>query len=460
MRDEALSATLSARARAFGEAVAAMQSVKDFVGSPENILGNAETKHGEIAEQCHVGFRRAIDFLYERTATATFEGVDRTGPVDYIDGVDIQSKYYNGLRNTLGGVEAHAERYTEFVTDGGRYHIPKDQFDELQQLRETGAIDGFSARSTERLQGRFESLEQHTSRSIDDLVEPGETSYAEVQQGRVHETIEDREEDLVAKDDELRRQAQMEHGPSLSGAATAAAMGGAAGAGVGFAQAVWLKYREGKNPFQGDFGAADWKDVGLQAAKGGAGGALAGGSVYLLTNATDLAAPFAGSLVSGLMGIGDLIGQYQAGQINADEFVDLSLMVTSESAIVGIAAAAGQTLIPVPMLGAFIGSVAGKFVASAVRECLEGDASELVARLEAYAAEAIARLDDSLRQAVENLDAYYGRLGDLTKLAFDQGVNVELRLRASIEVAEVLGVRDEDIVRTSADVDSFMVGSS
>ena len=112
------------------------------------------------------------------------------------------------------------------------------------------------------------------------------------------------------------------------------------------------------------------------------------------------------------------------------------------------------------MLGAFIGSVAGKFVASAVRECLEGDESDLVARLEAYAAEAIARLDDSLRQAVENLDAYYGRLGDLTKLAFDQGVNVELRLRASIEVAEVLGVRDEDIVRSTADVDSFMLRSS
>ena len=130
-------------------------------------------------------------------------------------------------------------------------------------------------------------------------------------------------------------------------------------------------------------------------------------------------------------------------------------MVTSESAIIGIAAAAGQTLIPVPMLGAFIGSVGGKFVASAVRDCLEGDA-ELVELLEEYAAESIARLDDSLRQPVEELDAYCARLADLTTLAFDEGVNVELRLRASIEVAEVLGVPDEDIVRTPADVDSFM----
>lgn len=458
VRDQALAATLDARDRAFAEASGAMERVKDFVGSPENILGSTETKHGEIAEQCHVGFRRAIDFLYDRTPRATFEGVDRTGPVDYIDGVDIQSKFYNGLRNTLAGVEDHAERYSEFVTSDGRYHIPRDQFEQLLQLRETGAADGLSARSVERLQALVESLEQRTGRSLDDLVAPSEVSYTEVQQGRVHETINGREDDLAARDDQLRRQAHVEHGPSLSGAVTAAGMGGVAGAGVGFAQAVWMKYREeGKNPFQGDFVAADWQDVGLKGAKGGAGGALAGGSVYLLTNATDLAAPFAGSLVSGLMGIGDLIGQYQDGQINGEEFVDLALVVTSESAIVGIAAAAGQTLIPVPMLGAFIGSVAGKFVASAVRDCLEGDA-ELVALLEEHAAESIARLDDSLRQAIDELDTYCARLTDLTKLAFDVGANVELRLRASIEVAEVLGVPDEDIVRTPADVDKFMLG--
>ena len=449
---------MSAQDRAFSDAAVAMQRVKDFVGSPENILGSAETKHGEIAEQCHVGFRRALDFLYQRPPAATFEGVDRTGPVDYVDGTDIQSKYYNGLRNTLSSVESHAERYAEFIAGGGKYHIPKDQFDQMIELRETGVVDGLSARSAERLQALTESLERQTGRSIDDLVASGETSYGEVQQGRVHETINAREGDLAAHDEDLRRQSRAEHGHSLDGAMTAVAMGTAAGGGVGFAQAVWVKYREGKNPFQGDFSAADWKDVGVRGAKGGAGGAIAGGTVYLLTNTTDLAAPFAGSLVSGLMGVGDLVGQYQAGQISGDEFLNLSLMVTSESAIVGIAAAAGQTLIPVPMLGAFIGSVAGKFVASAVRECFEDEDSELIVRLDRYASESLARLDDSLRRAVIELDAYYGRLDNLTKLAFDEGVNVNLRLRASIEVAEVLGVPAEDILRSTGDVDTFMHG--
>ena len=94
---------------------------------------------------------------------------------------------------------------------------------------------------------------------------------------------------------------------------------------------------------------------------------MAGFSVYMLTSSTRLAAPFAGSLVSGLTGIGSLLSQYKAGTIDAAQFVDLSLMVTAEAAIAGIAAVAGQTLIPVPLLGVFVGSVAGKLVELAIQ---------------------------------------------------------------------------------------------
>ncbi|MDE0179363.1 MAG: hypothetical protein OXP36_12310, partial [Gammaproteobacteria bacterium] len=108
-RDAALAAILENQDRAFQEAMAEMQVVRDFIGSPEHILGNPDTKHGEIAEQVHVGFRRAMDAVHQRTPSATFEGVPSTSPVDYLDrGVEIQSKYYNGLRNTLSGVENHA----------------------------------------------------------------------------------------------------------------------------------------------------------------------------------------------------------------------------------------------------------------------------------------------------------------------------------------------------------------
>ena len=56
-----------------------MQAVRNFVGTPENILGSATTKHGEIAEQVNVAISRARDILSGNAPASTFEGVGRNG---------------------------------------------------------------------------------------------------------------------------------------------------------------------------------------------------------------------------------------------------------------------------------------------------------------------------------------------------------------------------------------------
>ncbi len=120
-----LAAALRGQDRALLDALSEMKVARDFVGSPANILGSETTKHGEIAEQVHVAVSRARDVLHGRTPTASFDGIPRTGPVDYREaGADIQSKYCNGLRNTLDRVAADAEKHPEFASRGGRYHIP------------------------------------------------------------------------------------------------------------------------------------------------------------------------------------------------------------------------------------------------------------------------------------------------------------------------------------------------
>lgn len=87
---------------ALDKALDRIRMVRDFVGSPENILGNPNTKHGEIAEHVEVGVRNARSLLYGEALTAEIESVGRTDKVDYlIDGIGVQSKFYNGARNTL-----------------------------------------------------------------------------------------------------------------------------------------------------------------------------------------------------------------------------------------------------------------------------------------------------------------------------------------------------------------------
>ena len=458
VRGKALASGLEAQDRAFRDALKEMLAVRDFVDSPEQILGSPRTKHGEIAEHVHVSIQRAYDLLHRRAPTATLENVPRTGPVDYVDGgAEIQSKYYNGLLNSLHGVSVHAEQYEDFATGHGRYHIPKDQYGQLRELQETGTIEGLSARSVERLRRQVESIRQEMGRPIDETLGPGEARYDEVQPGRVQRTIEDREKRLAKENESLKARVRDEHGPSWAGAGKAAAAGAVVGGGLGLAATLWTRYLEGKNAFRGEFTADDWKDAGLSSLQGAGAGAVTGFSVYVLTSSTRLAAPFAGSLVSGLTGIGTLLCQREAGEIDDAQFVDLSLMVAAETALACIAAVAGQTLIPVPLLGAFVGSVAGKLVASAIRDSLGEEAeSELIGRLQSYEAAAIEELDESLRAAMHELDASFGRLENLMRVAFDETVNTNMRLATSVLIAECAGVPRDRILRSTGDVDAFM----
>ena len=435
-----------------------MQVVRDFVGTPENILGSETTKHGEIAEQVNVAIMRARDVLLGRAPTATFEGVGRIAPTDYrVDGVDIQSKYHNGLRNTLDGVLGHTSDYPGFVSGGGGYHIPRDQYDQIRQLNQTGHIDGLSDRSADSIRDRLDSLQQRTGRPSDDLIAPGETDYGEVQQGRIHDSIRDREGRLAEENDSLKRRAHADHGPSPAGLGQAAAIGAAVrGRCRPGAQGVWVKCREGKSPFRGDFSAQDWLDIGVPAAQGAGGGAVAGGALYLLTNSTHLSAPAAGALVSGLMGIGSLLQEYHSGAIDGEQFVDMSQIVVMDAAIVGVASMTGQVLIPVPLLGAFVGSVAGKLVAAAIKDSLGASESELLEQLQAYEGAALSQLDQAYRAHVLRLDSYMGDLERLALVAFDNSVNADLRLYASVEFAEAAGVPDGLILHTTNELDRYL----
>ena len=194
-RGEQLAEALQTQDRHFLDVWGEMQRVRDFVGSPESILGNPDTKHGEIAEQFTVSVRRAWDALYGRAPTAVIDGVGRTDPVDYIkDGLNIQSKYYNGLRNTLDGVLKHIRDNPDHPMGG--YDIPADQRQQLNELWEKSRVDGFSEKSIKAIQEKLGEIRQERGISLKRFIQPGEGTYDEVQKGRIHDTIRDRENKL------------------------------------------------------------------------------------------------------------------------------------------------------------------------------------------------------------------------------------------------------------------------
>lgn len=132
-REAACESLVAVRGRLFEEACTYIETVRQFIDRPGEILGSAATKHGEVAEVAEVGVRIAKAVLRSKPVNVNLHPL-RTGPVDYqVDGADVQSKFLNGLNNTLRAVKGHAETYPDFVDGNSYYAIPKDQYEFLQK---------------------------------------------------------------------------------------------------------------------------------------------------------------------------------------------------------------------------------------------------------------------------------------------------------------------------------------
>jgi len=438
---------------AFKKALEQIDKVREFVGSPQNILGSELTKHGEIAEQVEVGIRNARSALRQDELTATFDGVGRTAPEDYlIDGVAVQSKFINGTSKSLEHVMNHMDKYANFCRDGSYYHIPKDHYATITKVMNGEPVEGLSQKSINAIREKVQEIESKSGHAFTEVVKPGVSDYAEIQQGKVHETLDQHQEKLDEENRKLKSQIVDDHQASLSEAVKAAAIAGAVGGAVSMATGLYEKYKQGKNPFKGEFTDEDWKELGVTTLSGAAGGAVAGGSIYLLTNYASLSAPFAGAVVSAAKGITSLWQDYHAEKIDAEEFLNLGLVVCAESAIVGLATAAGQTLIPIPVLGAVIGSLAGKMVA----EFVTGKDSLLAERMKSEMDAYLTKLDAVQQMMVSAINEEYDHLGKLTDAAFDFERNKTL-LVASVNLAKAYGVDERLIITNHSQLDDFML---
>ncbi|CAD6543284.1 hypothetical protein [Paraburkholderia metrosideri] len=443
----------SAQDKAFENAMAAMAGLREFIGEPGKILGRMDTKHGEVAEHVEVAVRRSRDYLAQIMPGATFEGVGRTAPMDYrINGIDVQSKFINGANNSLKHVLEHMDTYSDFGKDGF-YHIPKDQHSQILDVLK-GNHGELSEKTVRAIHEKVAQIELSTGKPFTEVVQPSVSTYGEVQLGKVGETVDHHEQDLKEQNEALKDQIALEHEPSLAEGLKATGGAAAVGAALSLTMHVWKKYRDGKNVFAGDFTVEDWKEVGLSTVKGAAGGAFAGGAIYALTNCAEMAAPFAGAFVSAAKGMASLVADYHAGKLSLDALIDNGMFVCSDAAIVGLCTAAGQTLIPVPVLGAVLGSIAGKLLSTFIGK----KAREVTDRLAERMSRIVAALDDEVRKVLNFLEEEFDRLGELTTIAFDLSANVRL-LDASLALARAHGVHEALLIRNESDLDAFMTGA-
>ena len=437
----------------FNEASKHINAVRDFIGSPEKILGNSNTKHGEIAEQVEVGVRNARDVLEGKFAKATFDNVGRLAPEDYvIDGVAVQSKFINGTNNGLSHVMNHMEKYSQFGRDGSYYHIPKDQYEIIENIRQGKNIEGLNAKSVQAIKDKIAEIEAKSGQPFDKVVRPGISDYAEVQQGKITQTLDKHQESLEKRNEEIKDNIRKDHQASLNEGLKAAGTAAAVGAAISLGSTLYSKYKnENKNILNGDFDSDDWQELGLSALKGGAIGAVTGASVYALTNCAGLSAPLAGAFVTATKGVKQLVQDYYNGLITFDEFQVNSIFLCADSAGVGLATVAGQTLIPIPVVGSVVGALAGKIVCKVLFE----EDKKLAQKMKDSMSKVISKADHAYDVVVKKINAEFDKISSLRELAFDVNSNVSI-VESSIALARAHNVLEHKILKNEEDLRSFL----
>ncbi|MGL6497248.1 MULTISPECIES: hypothetical protein [Aeromonas] len=457
MNQQAMNIQLSAQHIAFEVATEQMQKVRVFIANPSGILGSMSTKHGEIAEQVEVGVRNARQAIEERLQDesllkATFEGVGRTAPVDYmIDNIAVQSKFINGAKDNLDHVLRHLDKHREFGRTDEIYHIPKDHWQTIRDVLDGKPVDDLNEKSIRAIQEKVVAMEQATGRSFDDLVRPGISDYRDVQLGRIEDTLDKYDQELADQNQQKKAEIVDDHRPSLQGAANAAMIGVAVAGVVTLGTGIYKKYCEGRNIFKGELTKSDWQELGIDTANGALIGGVSAGAIYTLTNFAGMGAPFASALVTAAKGVGSLTLSLQRGEIDIEQFTDLGMIVCAEAAVVGAMTVAGQAVIPIPVLGALIGSISGKMLVTVAKGMSDKMIAEINHKKEAF----IRRLSEIEQQALARIMAEFDALGDLTKAAFNIQTNQQLLL-ASVELARAYGVNEALIIATEDELDSFM----
>ena len=415
--------------------------------------------HGFIAEFAEAGIvnaRRAFEGL-----NPIVKVLNDNGPADLLIGRNtIQMKFYNNLRDEL----AQSFHYSAKM----KMMFPKDHVLVYEKIMAGAKEVEFN--------GKQLSIKQITDirQMINDITESkGLTSYKSWMKSSVlnyddaqrnsMNTVLDLEKIKIDKKVKVKRRelakkkilAKKNSLPNLREANKIAKNTFLLQGGLALMSAVYGKYKEGKTIFE--FEQSDWLDCGLETVEGAVKGCISGYAIYGLTNVFKMSAPNASAFVTASYGMVDIITKLRTNEITEDEFINFITINTLDTTLATIGSCVGQTLIPVPVLGAVVGSIATSIIWEIGKGILSDREQELIQNYRENLDNHIKNLDDKYKIIFNDIMDKYHKLGRLQDYSFDLSINTRLRFEYSIELAEYIGVSDDEILHDLSEIDSYFL---
>lgn len=454
LRLNELLAKLAAQDINLGQALAELQKMKtDIAALITSNRGGGKGMHGFLAEAAEAGIENARNLI--KGLDAACKWINDNGPADLLrDGVEIQQKFVRaGGHFGLEAVKEHLEKYPDFIKNGGKYQLPKDFYQELKRLLAMSQEEAAKeSASTYRLWKWVQEFFAESGITPDNL-EPAVLDYSAAQKGEIDETVKS-EEQNIRNEDQRRRDAAYEASkPTLKQGAQAAAIGAVAEGGMAFCLGIVKKRKQGKR--LAEFTQEDWQDVGIDTVKGTAKGGIRGGAIYAMTNFTATPAAVANALVTASFGVAAQAYQLQRGNITQEDFIINSEVLCLDISVSAVASLLGQTLIPVPVLGAIIGNVAGMFMYQIAKDHLSEKEQCLIQNYRESFASLNKMLEERYRQLIAQLKKELAKYTSLLELAFDRDVNIAFD--GSSALADYIGVAQSRVLRSKSDIDNYFL---
>jgi hypothetical protein len=423
--------------------------------------GGATGLHGFISEFAETGIRNARDVYQGLQKSVVL--LNDNGPADILlQGKEMQMKFYANILDEIKQATHYDKMHLMF---------PKDHVKVIEQIMGGAKSVDFNGNvlSNSQINNIRKAIEQESALrgvSHDEWLEASVLKYNEVQKGTIDQTLSrevndikdqttQQKADIKKESDSDRLSAQQTAQPSFGEATKVAGIGAAVQGSFNLGLFVYQKHKDGKEIWE--FDSEDWKECGVSTAKGAIKGGISGYAIYGLTNVCHLSAPSAGAITSGTFGLSNAVIKYRKGDVDSDEFVDLITLNAIDATGAAIGAAIGQTVIPIPIVGALVGSIVTTTALSLGKGVLNKHEIKVInlyqEKINAY----VEKLDKEYQVKLDELLNKYQKLGELQRYSFDFNINVQLRFVSSINLARLVGVAEEKILKDEEEIDDFFL---
>ena len=172
-----------------------------------------------------------------------------------------------------------------------------------------------------------------------------------------------------------------------------------------------------------------------------------------MTNFLNSPAPVANSLVTATFGVVSLARKLESNQITKEEFTMNSEVVCLEVGTSALFAMLGQTLIPIPVLGAIVGNTVGMLMLEISRNYLDSDEQQLIHEYVTKMSALDNKYVEEYSRLLKEIQNKEHKFNSLVELAFDKDVNKAFYSSVALALSE--GVDEGMILKDLNDIDSY-----